>query len=113
MTLKKLLKNPKVGDTFYKIMDGKQIRYQKCEITSIKLDKTYEIIYYYIKGESNKKLKSFQNANIAYYKTRIFKDKLSLLKYINEIIPVTYRKVTPQIISEIEKIKREKPQHFI
>ena len=111
---KKLLKNPKVGDTFYRIMDGNRIRYQKCEITSIKPDETYETIYYYIKGNSNKQnIKQFKNVDIVYLKIRFFSNKLSLLKYINEIIPITRKKITPQIISEINKIKREKPQHFI
>ena len=109
-----LFKDIKVGDEFYRIRQGKQLKYEKCEV--IKINKP-DIIVYKIKGRSKDKTYWIRNRNIIAYSYKFFRKKDNFLLYIHRIlIPPTFfskEEIYPQVLQELEKFKKNKPQYFI
>ena len=109
-----LFKDIQVGDEFYKIRNGKKTHYEKCKITKINKP---DYIVYYIKGRSKNKTRWIRNKSIILYKTKFFRTKNDLLFYVHNLLTgITFydkSDFSPEILRELEKFKKNKPQYFI
>ena len=109
-----LFKDIQVGDEFYKIRNGKKTHYEKCKVLQINGP---DYIVYKIKGRSKNKAKWFRNRNIILYRTEFFRTKNDLLLYIHNLLTgiTSYHKsdFSLQIIKELEKFRKNKPQYLI
>jgi hypothetical protein len=112
--MKKLFENIEVDDEFYRLRNGKKIHYEKCKVTKIN---TPDIIVYKIKGRSKNKIRWFKNRNIMLYKSTFFKRKEDLLFHIHSLLNTvsfySYDDFSDQLLQELDKFKKNKPQYFI